>query len=69
MADRIAHESHATKDYEATDQSASSGYEKSHEDDPKGIVAEFGPRLDENGVPIEVWKEAFAHLIRLNVES
>ena len=32
--------------------------------DTKRIVAVLGPRLDEYGVPIEIWKEVFAHLIK-----
>ena len=64
MAIRVANQRHTSEDDKATYQSASSGYKKPHQDYPKRIVAVLGPRLDEYGVPIEIWKEVFAHLIK-----
>ena len=60
MADRIPNQSHASKDYEATNQSAGSGYEKAHENNPQGIGRVFSPRLDEYGVQIESGNESFS---------
>tara|TARA_B100000519_G_scaffold171923_1_gene158482 strand:- start:249 stop:458 length:210 start_codon:yes stop_codon:yes gene_type:complete len=60
MADSIPNESHAPKDNEATNQSAGSGYEKAHENNPQGIGCVFSPRLDEYRLPIEFGNESFS---------